>query len=450
MKNTDVDASSMLRPEINGFRNVRLLDREGRYDLLWEDGVISVLRPHDPQEKAGDGVMDGGGNLLLPPFVDSHFHLDSVLTRGQPRLNQSGTLREGIALWKEYKATLTEEDVWQRANRYCAWAVARGIGAIRSHVDVSEPSLAAVRALLQVRREWAGLLDIQLVAFPQDGYLADPETPRRMREALDLGVDVVGGIPHGERTYAEGTESIRQLCALAAERQLPVDIHCDETDDPASRHVETLARETLRHGLEGRVSASHLTSLHSIEAAPAARIIALMAEAGLHAIPNPLINITLQGRYDGYPKRRGLTRIDEMRAAGLNVSLGHDCVADPWYPLGSGDMLAVASMACHAGLLMGPEDFRAMLHAVTGAGARTLGLTHYGLRVGGPADGVLLHARSAEEALRLLPERLWVIRRGRVVGRQETARAWQWREDSVGIRVDFHDVTGGGNDSGKS
>lgn len=423
---TNSGDSNGARPVWSGICQASLPGRSGRFDIAWEKGRITRVDSAQAAARKDPGMLDVDGCLVTPPFVDSHFHLDSVLSRGRPRGNASGTLREGIALWKEFKATLTEEDVFSRADRYCRWAVSRGIGAIRSHVDVSEEKLIAVKALLKVREAWRDRLDIQLVAFPQDGYLRDEQTGHRMAEALERGVDVVGGIPHGERTAEEGAESIRQLCRLAAEKGLQVDLHCDETDDPWSRHVETLARETIRYGLEGRVSGSHLTSLHSVDAAYARKVIGLMSEAGLHAIPNPLINITLQGRYDDYPKRRGLTRIAEMQEAGINVSLGHDCVLDPWYPLGSGDMLAVASMACHAGLMTRPEDFSAMFAAVTVNGAQTLGLKGYGLAAGCHADLVVLNACSEDEALRLSPERRWVFRRGEVVARQEVARCSQW------------------------
>ena len=268
---------------------------------------------------------------------------------GQPRLNQSGTLREGIALWGELKPLLTQEALVERALRYCDLAVAQGLLAIRSHVDVSDPRLLTVEALLEVRARVEPYLDLQLVAFPQDGYLRAPIAAESLERALAMGVDVVGGIPHFERTMADGAASVSTLYRIAAERGLPVDLHCDETDDPLSRHIETLAAETVRHGLQGRVVGSHCTSMHSMDNDYASKLIALIAEARVTVVANPLINITLQGRHDTYPRRRGLTRIPELRAAGVAVALGHDCVMDPWYPLGNADMLEVAHMAIHAG-----------------------------------------------------------------------------------------------------
>jgi cytosine deaminase len=368
-------------------------------------------------------TLDAAGQLVTPPFVDAHFHMDSVLTYGTPRVNRSGTLLEGIALWGELKPTLTAEAIAERALAYCDWAVARGLLAIRSHVDTSDPGLRAVEALIAVKKKVAPYLDLQLVAFPQDGVLRAPGALDNLRRALDLGVEVVGGIPHFERTMAQGAESVRLLCEEAARRGLRVDMHCDETDDPASRHVETLAFEAQRLKLHGRVTGSHLTSMHSMDNAYAAKLIALMADAGLSAVANPLINITLQGRYDTYPRRRGMTRVPELQAAGVPVAFGHDCVMDPWYALGSADMLEVAAMGLHVGQLTSAAQMRACFDAVTAVPARILGLEGYGLEPGCRADCVLLQARTTVEAIRLRAQRLAVVRSGRVVARTASASA---------------------------
>ena len=309
-------------------RNVCLPDGRQGVDLLVQHGRIAAI---DVNLSAPEGtlVIDGGGFLLSPPFVDSHFHMDATLSVGLPRVNQSGTLLEGIALWSELKPLLTQEALVERALAYCDWAVAKGLLAIRTHVDVCDPRLLAVEALLHVRERVKDYIDLQLVAFPQDGALRSPDAFDQLKRALDMGVDVVGGIPHFERTYADGTASVKLLCELAAERGLRVDMHCDESDDPMSRHVETLAFETQRLGLHGRVTGSHLTSMHSMDNYYVSKLLPLMAEAQLHAVANPLINITLQGRHDSYPKRRGMTRVPELLAAGVNVGFGHDCVMDP-------------------------------------------------------------------------------------------------------------------------
>ncbi|MDM8556549.1 amidohydrolase family protein [Desulfococcaceae bacterium HSG7] len=395
-------------------RNCKLAGENKIVDLAINDGkIISIGHIN---EKAVNEI-DARSNLVTPPFVDSHFHIDSTLTFGRPRINQSGTLLEGINLWKELKTTLNIDEIKKRALKFCRWAIARGTLAIRSHVDISDPELPAVQALIDVRKEMKPWLDIQLVAFPQDGFLRHKEAKKNLLTALDMGVDVVGGIPHYERTMEDGAKSIKQLCLIAAERGLKIDMHCDETDDPMSRHIETLACETKRLGLEGRVAGSHLTSMHSMDNYYVSKLIPLICEAELHAIANPLINITIQGRHDNYPKRRGMTRVKELMEAKINVAFGHDCVMDPWYPLGSHDMLEVANMGLHVGQMTGIEEMRNCFAAVTTNGAKALNLTHYGLEVGKPADLVILQCRDKIEALRLRPARLYVLRAGKIIAR---------------------------------
>lgn len=401
-------------------RNARLPDAPAPTDIGIAGGRIVALRPN--LDAPGAPQIDAGGRLAAPPFADPHFHMDATLSLGLPRLNRSGTLLEGIALWGELKPLLTPEAVMERALRYCDLAVAQGLLAIRSHVDVCDDRLTAVQALLEVRARVAPYIDLQLVAFPQDGLLRSPTAQANLTRALDMGVDVVGGIPHFERTMAAGAESLRILCDLAAARGLPVDIHCDETDDPASRHIETLAHEATRLGMGGRVVASHATAMHSYDNYYATKLIPLIAESGMQVVPNPLINITLQGRSDTYPRRRGLTRIAELRAAGVNVALGQDCTMDPWYSLGSADMLEVAHMAVHAVPMTARADMAWTFQSVTVGGALAMGLPDPTLRVGGPATMVILQARDPIEAVRLKATRLWVIRDGRVLA-QTPARA---------------------------
>jgi cytosine deaminase len=360
-------------------------------------------------------VVDAGGLLLSPPFVDVHFHMDATLTYGMPRVNESGTLLEGIALWGELKPSLTADAIIERALTYCDWAVAQGLLAIRSHVDTSDPRLLAVEALLEVKKRVAPYIDLQLVAFPQDGVLRTKGGLDNVRRALDLGVDVVGGIPHFERTMADGATSVRMLCELAAERGKLVDMHCDESDDPHSRHIESLAFETQRLGLHGRVTGSHLTSMHSMDNYYVTKLMGLMVEAQVHVASNPCVNITLQGRHDTYPKRRGLTRVPELMAAGLTVAFGQDDMLDPWYSLGCADMLDVAGMGLHIAQMTSQAAMRQCFDAVTTSPARILQLEGYGIKAGCHADFVLLQARDPVEALRLKATRLKVFKRGKLL-----------------------------------
>ncbi|PPK42538.1 cytosine deaminase [Trinickia symbiotica] len=395
--------------------------RDTLVDIGIAGGGIAAIERHLAVSARDE--IDAAGSLVTPPFVDAHFHMDATLSYGLPRVNQSGTLLEGIALWGELKPHLTQEALIERALEYCDWAVARGLLAIRSHVDVCDERLLAVEALLEVKRRIAPYLDLQLVAFPQDGLLRSAGAFQNLKRAIAMGVEVVGGIPHFERTMADGAQSVRMLCEFAADKGLPVDMHCDESDDPLSRHIETLCAETHRLGLHGRVTGSHLTSMHSMDNYYVSKLLPLMRESGVAAIANPLINITLQGRADTYPKRRGMTRVPEMMAAGIDVAFGHDCVMDPWYSLGSGDMLEVAHMGLHVAQMTGQAAMRAAFDAVTVNPARILGLQDYGIAVGCRADCVLLDARDPVEAIRLRAARLAVIRRGRVIARSPAARA---------------------------
>jgi cytosine deaminase len=402
-------------------RNASLPDGRQQMSVAALNGKIVEVSPG--LNMAAEQTLDAQGQLLSPPFVDAHFHMDATLSYGLPRVNQSGTLLEGIALWGELKPLLTQEALIERALSYCDWAVAKGLLAIRTHVDVCDDRLLAVDALLEVKRQVAPYIDLQLVAFPQDGVLRSPTALANLKRALDKGVDMVGGIPHFERTMVDGAASVKLLCEIAAERGLRVDMHCDESDDPLSRHVETLAYETQRLGLQGRVTGSHLTSMHSMDNYYVSKLIALMAEAQLHAVANPLINITLQGRHDTYPKRRGMTRVPELLAAGINVAFGHDCVMDPWYSLGSADMLEVAHMGLHVAQMTSQSAMRQCFDAVTVNAARVMGLEAYGLEVGCHADFVLLQARDPIEALRLRATRLKVFRRGKLVSESSPAQA---------------------------
>lgn len=346
-------------------------------------------------------TIDAQGNLVSPPFVESHIHLDSVLTAGEPRWNQSGTLFEGIEIWGDRKQSLTAADVKARALAALKLQASQGVLQVRSHVDVSEPKLIALHALLELQEEVRPWIDLQLVAFPQDGLYGAPRNAELLEEALKLGTDVVGGIPHYEFTREDGVRSIHRLFDLAEQYDRPLDFHCDEIDDPQSRFLEVVAACALRREMGDRTTASHTTAFASYDNGYATKLMGLLRRAQLNFVANPLINITLQGRGDSYPKRRGITRVKELWQAGLNVSLGHDCIQDPWYGLGSGNPVDVAHMAIHCCQMTGQSEITACYAMVTDQGARTLGIdpADYGLAVGKPANLVVLAGQTLRDLI---------------------------------------------------
>jgi len=397
-------------------RNANLPDGRVGVDIGVKDARIAAVEPELKVETNQE--IDATDRLVSPPFVDAHFHMDATLSRGLPRVNESGTLFEGIQLWEELKPRLTPEAVAERAMAYCDMAVAQGIQAIRSHVDVCDDRLVGVEALLEVKRQVAPYLDLQLIAFPQLGYYRYPNAVENLKRALDMGLEVVGGIPQYERTKADGDASVAELCEIAAQRGLLVDIHCDEDDDPMSRHIETLCKEVLRLGLQGRVSGSHLTSMPMMDNYYVSKLIPLIAESEINVIPNPLTNIAVCGTNKGsYPKWRGITRVPELMAAGVNIAFGQDCVMDPWYAYGSADMLEVAHMGSHLTMMFGLDQVRACFDAITVNPAKILQLEGYGLEPGCHADMVVFQAADPLEAIRLRARRLMVIRRGEIVAR---------------------------------
>ena len=405
-----------------------LINARGARETIGIDGGRIV--PPGPARE----TRDLGGRLVTPPLVEPHIHLDAVLTVGQPRPNLSGSLFEGIAIWAERVRDLTVDDVKDRVRRVLRWQLACGVQHVRSHVDVCDPELRALRALVELREEARGVVDLQLVAFPQQGIRSFDGGEDLMRRAVRLGADVVGAIPHYELTREDGVESVRFAMALAEEHGLRVDIHCDETDDEHSRFVEVMAAETIRRGMSGRVTASHTTAMHSYNNAYAYRLISNIARAGLHMVTNPLDNAVLQGRFDTGPIRRGHTRVKQLQAAGVNVCIGHDSVMDPWYPLGYGDPLQAAFVLAHLGQMSGDSELRRLIEMITTNPARALGIADYGLREGGPADLVVFDAPTEADALRLVSPRTLVLRGGKVVARATPAQhtvVWNGTEEKI-------------------
>ncbi|MCT7951921.1 cytosine deaminase [Ancylothrix sp. C2] len=359
-----------------------------------------------------------GGRLVCPPFVDSHIHLDSALTAGEPRWNESGTLFEGIKIWGERKQSLSLKDVKKRALETLKLQAMQGVLFVRSHADVSEDSLTALQALLDVREEVKDWITLQVVAFPQDGIYGKPENKKLLKEAVKMGADVVGGIPHYEFTREDGVKSIHKIFELAEEYNKLIDVHCDEIDDEQSRFLEVVAACALRSGMGEKVTASHTTAFGSYNDAYAYKLMGLLERSRINFIANPLINITLQGRMDSYPKRRGVTRVKELWRGGLNVSLGHDCVQDPWYSLGTGNMLDVAYMALHVCQMTGLAEIDACFDMVTVNGAKTLQLNDYGIAVGNSASLIILDAVSRFDAIRRRAPVCYVFSQGKLLAQR--------------------------------
>jgi cytosine/creatinine deaminase len=384
-------------------------------------------------EGQAEREVDARGRLLSPPFVESHVHLDTTLTAGEPRWNESGTLFEGIQIWSERKRQVTHDDVVRRATRLLERQVAQGVLHVRTHADVTDPELTGLKALLEVKEKVRGWIEVQIVAFPQEGMLSYPRGVELVEEALRLGADAVGGIPHYEHTRELGVQSVRESYRLAEKYDKPIDIHCDETDDPHSRFLEVMASEAIRTGMGPRVTASHTTAFGSYDNAYAFKLMGFLVKSGINFVANPLINITLQGRYDAYPKRRGVTRVKELWQNGLNVSLGYDDIMDPWYPLGTGQMLQPAHMAVHACHMTSREEVAACYGMVTEGGAKTLGIEGYGLAEGSPADFVLVDAPDRWDAVRRLAVATLVVKGGEVISETRPAEV-----RLMGETVDFY------------
>ncbi|MEG4005312.1 cytosine deaminase [Microcoleus sp. Pol11C1] len=369
----------------------------------------------------GESEIDVGGKLVTPPFVESHIHLDSALTAGEPRWNQSGTLFEGIQIWGERKQSLTLDDVKKRAVETLRLQASQGILFVRSHADVSEPTLTALQGLLEVREQVKDWMTLQVVAFPQDGIYGSPENDKLLEKSLDMGADAVGGIPHYELTREDGVKSVERIFELAEKYNRLIDVHCDEIDDEQSRFLEVVAACAIRSGAGSRVTASHTTAFGSYNNAYAFKLMGSLVKSGMNFIANPLINITLQGRADTYPKRRGVTRVKELWQQGLNVSFGHDCVQDPWYSLGTGNMFDVSHMAVHVCQMTGMAEIAACFNMVTVNGAKTLNLgdDNYGIDAGKPANLIVLDAEDCLDAIRRRAAVRYVISRGKLLA--ETA-----------------------------
>lgn len=404
-----------MQTTLDAIVNARLPGREGLFHIPVSGGRFGQIAPQAQMCDAAPGQLDAAGNLVSPPFVEPHIHLDAAFTAGEPRWNQSGTLFEGIECWAERKPLLSREDVIHRAEQALRLFADNGIQYVRTHVDVTDPSLTALNAMLEVRERMAGLVDLQIVAFPQEGIRSFPGGHELMEEAIRLGADVVGGIPHFEYTRDDGAASVRWLMELAHRNDLLVDVHCDEIDDPQSRFLEVLAAEALRLDYGSRVTASHTCAMGSYNDAYCSRLFRLLTRSGLRFLSMPTESLHLQGRFDSYPKRRGLTRVPELLAAGLKVAFGQDSIRDPWYPLGNGNMLRTLDVGLHACHMLGMDWIDSCLELITDNGAAALGLADYGIQPGLPARCVILQGRSPYEVLLGQQPVRASIRDGRVI-----------------------------------
>lgn len=400
-------------------KNAKLYGQEGLWDIEIRAGDITKISPSVPSNETGDDdVLDVQGNIVLPPFVEPHIHLDYVFTAGTPRWNQSGTLFEGIQIWSERKQMIkqTKEEVKQRAFKALKLQIKHGIQHVRTHVDVTDPTLTGLQALLEIKEEIKPWVDVQIVAFPQEGIYAYPKGEQLLEEALKMGADVVGGIPHYERTREDGVQSVKKIMELAYKYDKLVDIHCDEIDDEQSRFVEVVAAEAYQWGMGQRVTASHTTAMGSYNDAYMYKLMKLLKQADIHFVSLPKANLHLQGRFDSYPKRRGLTRVKELLQENINVCFGLDSIMDPWYPLGDGNLVRVVEMGLHACHMTGHQDIVSGLHLITFNGAKTLNIAkQYGIKEGNAANLLVLNTSSEMDAIRCHAPVLYSIRKGEIM-----------------------------------
>ena len=411
-------------------KNVHIHNRKGLWQILIEEEKISRIFSQDEVFNYSGEILEGEEGIVYPPFVESHIHLDATQTAGQPNWNQSGTLFEGIERWAERKSLLSHEDVKSRAWKTLKWQIANGVQYVRTHVDVSDPTLTALKAMLEVKKEIAPWVDLQIVAFPQEGILSYPNGEKLLDQAMEMGADVVGGIPHFEFTREYGVESMHIAFDIARKYNKQIDIHCDEIDDEQSRFVETVAALAFKYDMGEKVTASHTTAMHSYNNAYASRLFRLLKMSKIHFVANPLVNIHLQGRFDTYPKRRGVTRVKEMLKNNINVCFGHDDVFDPWYPLGTANMLQVLHMGLHVCQLMGYGQINDGLKLVTENSAKALGLTDYGIKEGNSANFIVLPAENGFDAVRRQVPTRYSIRHGKVISETQLAKTTIHLSDS--------------------
>jgi cytosine deaminase len=402
-----------------------LRKREGLFSIEIEGEKFKRIVPQEDGAKAehGSDTIDAHGNLVCPPFIDPHVHLDAVLVSGKlKRQNKTGTLLEAIDIWNEWKKGLTKDVLLENAKEVLKWYIANGVLHVRTHADCSDPTLLTVESLIELRDSYRDMIDIQIVAFPQNGVFTDKDGHDLMVRSLEMGVDVVGGAPHIELTREDGVREIELVYELAEKYGKLIDVHCDETGDPQSRFVEVMAKENIVRGFNKKAAASHTTAMHNYNNDYAYKLIGNLARAEMNMITNPFDNAVLQNRMDGYPRKRGHMRADELLARGVNVSIGHDSIMDPWYSMGKGSILSAANLFAHLGQMNGYDQLTQLMDMVTENSAVTMQLENYGIEEGKPASLVILDAKTDQDAIRLLPECLYVIRNGKILLETEPAK----------------------------
>ena len=405
-------------------QNAKLRGHDSLKDILITDGKFSKIEEHIPAEAAvGAEVIDAAGCMVSPPHVDPHVHLDAVLVTSQmPRKNETGTLIEAIGIWNDWKVGLTKEVLKKNARKVVDWYIANGVLRVRTHADCTDPTLLTVESLVELREEVKDLIDIQVVAFPQNGILTDPNHVNLYERAIEMGVDVLGGAPHLEYTREDGVKEVEMVYDYAEKHRKLIDIHIDETGDPQSRFVEIMAKESILRGMGELSTASHTTAMHNYNNDYAYKLIGNLAKAKMSMVTNPLINAVLQNRMDGYPRKRGVTRADEMLARGVNVCIGHDSVMDPWYSMGRANMLDAANFMMHYGHMIGAAQIPLLFDMITTNSAKALALDNYGIEVGKQADLIIYDGKTLDEIIRLRSECTYVVRKGKVISKTTPAK----------------------------
>lgn len=420
-------------------KNAALKDSDSLNEILISDGKIKEIAKKINFNKTDNiETIDAQGNLVAPPLVDPHVHLDAVLVSGKlKRQNNSGTLLEAIDIWGEWKSTLTDDILMNNAREVIKWYAANGVLRVRTHADCTDPTLRTVKCLLALKKEVKELIDIQVVAFPQDAVFTNKINRDLLEEAVKMGIDVIGGAPHIEYTREDGVKEVELIYDLAEKYDRLIDIHIDETGDPHSRFVEVMAKESINREFFDRATASHTTAMHNYNNDYAFKLIGNLAKAKINMITNPFDNTVLQNRTDGYPRKRGCTRVDELLEKGVNVSIGHDSIMDPWYSMGKGNMLAAAYLLMHTAQLNGYEQVNTLFDMITTNSAKTMHLSDYGIKPGNSADLIILDAENPFEAIRLQAECLYVIRKGKVISQTVPAKRTVSFYDGKTYDIDF-------------